>query len=260
MAEEQVVQLKPEELYPDPVFKEMVEAGVFFGRKKSRTNPKIKSFILTNRSGIEIVNLGKTMEVLEKTTVFLRDKVRNGALVLFVATQPPAEGAVELAKEFGYPVVTRRWLGGTLTNFSIISKRIEYFKKLKSDWAANAFEKYTKKERVMIEKELGRLNELMAGLEPLTQIPDVMVVIDPNLHITAVREARHLKVPVIAFANTDSDPDMLNFPVVGNNKGRVSINWFLSKLKTAIQEGKTAAIEKAAAEAAASVPVEAKAK
>ena len=260
MVEEPAVQLKPEELYPDPVFKEMVEAGVFFGRKKSRTNPKIKSFILTNRSGIEIVNLGKTMEVLEKTTVFLRDKVRNGALVLFVATQPPAEGAVELAKEFGYPVVTRRWLGGTLTNFGIISKRIEYFKKLKSDWAANAFEKYTKKERVMIEKELGRLNELMAGLEPLTQIPDVMVVIDPNLHITAVREARHLKVPVIAFANTDSDPDMLNFPVVGNNKGRVSINWFLSKLRVAIEEGKTAAIEKAAAEAAASVPVEAKAK
>jgi small subunit ribosomal protein S2 len=235
---------KIEDLYPDPIFKEMVEAGLYFGRKKSKTNPKMKPYVLTNRNGIEVVNLAKTAEVLEQAALFLRDKVRNGGIVLFVATQPPADGAIALAKEFGYPFVLRRWLGGTLTNYKIISKRIEYYKKLKSESGTSALDKYTKKERLMIEKELVRLTELMGGIEPLTGMPAVMVVIDPNLHTTAVREARILKIPVIALANTDSDPDMVQFPVVGNNKSRMSINWFLGKLKVAIEEGKTLGPEK----------------
>ena len=250
MAEEQQATTpKLEDLYPDPAFKEMVDAGLFYGRKKMRTHPKMKPYILTNRNGIEIVNLGKTVEVLERAADFLRDKVAENALVLFVATQPPAKGAVELAKEFGYPVVSARWLGGMLTNFKIIGKRIEYFKKLKADWGTPVFDKYTKKERLMIEKELGRLTQLLAGLEGLIEIPRAMVVIDPNLHMTAVREARILKIPIIAFANTDSDPALLDYPVVGNNKASISINWFLAKLRTAMEEGKKLSTQKAAAAA-----------
>ncbi len=251
MEEQQATAPKIEDLYPDPAFKEMVDAGMFFGRKKSRTNPRMKPYILTNRNGIEIVNLGKTVEVLERGADFLRDKIAENALVLFVATQPPARGAVELAKEFGCPVVSSRWLGGMLTNFRIIGKRIEYFKKLKSEWGTSVFDKYTKKERLMIEKELDRLTRLLAGLENLTDLPKAMVIVDPNLHLTAVREARILNIPIVAFANTDSDPALLDYPVVGNNKASVSINWFVAKLRTAMEEGKKLGVQKAAeAEAA----------
>jgi len=238
MAEEQVPVLKPEELYPDEGFREMVDAGVFYGRKKNRTNPKAKPFILMNRNGIEIVNLEKTTDQLEKALAFLTTVARNGGNILFVATQPAAEEVGAIAKELGYPVVTRRWLGGTLTNYHIISKRIEYFKKLRTDWEAKAFEKYTKKERVMIEKELGRLTELMGGLEFLTARPEAMVVIDSNLHLTAVREARVLKVPVVAFANTDSDPSLTEYPIIGNNKARTAIRWFLARVREAVEAGK----------------------
>jgi small subunit ribosomal protein S2 len=254
MAEEQQQQTvapKIEDLYPDPAFKEMVDAGVFFGRKKTRTNPRMKPYILTNRNGIEIVNLGRTVGELERAMDFVRDRIAENALVLFVATQPPARGAVELAKEFGCPVVSSRWLGGTLTNFRIIGKRIEHFKKLKSEWGTSVFDKYTKKERLMIEKELARLTELFAGLENLTDLPKAAVIIDPNLHLTAVREARILGIPVVAFANTDSDPALLEYPVVGNNKASVSINWFLTKLRAAMEDGKKLGVQRAAeAEAA----------
>ncbi len=251
MAEEPAVAIKPEDLYPDEGFKEMVEAGVFYGRKKSRTNPKMRPYILTNRNGIEIVNLAKTVEVLDEACAFLRDQARNGKLIFFVATQPAAESVAKLANDYSYPLVTRRWLGGTLTNFKIISKRIEYFKTLRANLGTSAFEKYTKKERLMFEKELARLTELMGGLEHLIDRPAVLVVVDPNLHTTAMNEARLLKIPVIAFMNTDSDPDLAQFPVVGNNKARMSITWFIEKLRAAIAEGK--AMGSASAEASSSV-------
>ncbi|MFH1246470.1 MAG: 30S ribosomal protein S2, partial [Candidatus Liptonbacteria bacterium] len=124
-----------EELFTDPAFKEMVDAGLFYGRKRSRTNPRMKPFILTNRNEIEIINLTKTQEGLDKAVQFLSDKVQVGGMVLIIGTQPPAEGAKAFAEEFGFPYVNSRWLGGTLTNFRIISNRIDHYKKLKADWA-----------------------------------------------------------------------------------------------------------------------------
>jgi small subunit ribosomal protein S2 len=156
-----------------------------------------------------------------------------------VATQPAFEDlALETAKELGIPVVTKRWLGGTLTNYKMISKRIEYFKKLKTDMASGAFEKYTKKERLEIERDIERLREFIGGIETMTRLPDVLVVIDPNLHATAVHEARQLHIPVIAYTNVDSNPDVIDYPVLGNNKGRQSVNWFLSKIKQVIIDAK----------------------
>jgi small subunit ribosomal protein S2 len=233
-----VLEKTVEELYPDEDFREMVEAGVFFGRKKSRTNPKMKPAILTNRNGIEIVNLAKTVEALEATLAFVRDTARKGGLLLIVATQPPAESIVKLATEFGYPYVVRRWLGGTLTNFKVIAKRVEQFKKMKADLASGAYEKYTKKERVMIERQITHMDELMGGLESLTAKPDALLVIDTQLHKTAIHEANHLGIPVVAFVNTDSDPSKITYPVPGNNKARSSITWFVGKLKGAIEEGR----------------------
>ena len=161
---EKAVPMSPEELYPSEEFREMVEAGVFFGRKKSKTHPKMKPAVLTNRNGIEIINLAKTTEDLEKAVEFLQQKAQEGALMLVVATQPAAASMEGLAKEFGFPYVSRRWIGGTLTNFKIIRSRIDYFKKLRADWEQKAFDKYTKKERVLIEREIEKLRELMGGL------------------------------------------------------------------------------------------------
>ncbi|MDP2599015.1 MAG: 30S ribosomal protein S2 [Candidatus Liptonbacteria bacterium] len=224
--------------YPEEASREMIEAGVFYGRKKSKTNPKMKPYVLTNRGGIEIINLAKTAEGLEKALAFLKEKIQGGALVLFVGLQPAAEAGIKnIAQKFTVPYVTNRWAGGTITNFKIVSKRIEYFKKLRSDLASGALEKYTKKERLMLEKEMGRLKELFGGLEHLIKEPDVLIVIDPNFHSTAVREAKRLKIPVVALANIDSDPDLIDHLVAGNDNARKSIDWFLGKLEATITEG-----------------------
>ncbi|MEN9342095.1 MAG: small subunit ribosomal protein [Candidatus Parcubacteria bacterium] len=213
-------------------FKEMIDAGVFFGRRKSKVHPRMKPYILHNRNGIEVINLQKTRDGLQKSLDFLRDRLAKGATVLIVATQPIlADSITELATAFNILFVTNRWLGGTITNFSIISKRIEYLKKLKKDLASGAFDKYTKKERVMIEKEMRRLEELLGGVEMMTRLPDVMIVVDPTLHKAAVLEARRGHIPVIALTNVDSDPDYVDHMVLGNTNSIASVGWFLKHLR-----------------------------
>jgi len=243
---------KQDSVYPAEGSREMIEAGIFYGRKKSKTNPKMREFILANRGGIEIINLQKTSEGLEKAMGFVKEKVRNGGMPLFVGTSPAADAKVrELAKEFSLPFVVLRWVGGTLTNFKIISRRVEYLKKLRTDLASGALtDKYTKKERLEMEREVKRLEELMGGLEAMPREPDFLIVIDPNLHATAVREAIVKKIPIVALANVDADPDVIDYLVPGNDKARVSISWFLDNVEKAIREGlaerATAAKESAA--------------
>lgn len=216
----------------------MIDAGVFYGRKKSKTNPKMKQFVLTNRGGIEIINLAKAGEALERAAAFLKEKVMRNGIVLLVGTQPAAEEAVlNLAARFNIPYVTNRWAGGTITNFKVLAKRVEYFKKLRSDFATGDIQKYTKKEQRGLEKEMNHLKELFGGLEMLTKEPDVVVVIDPNFHSTAVHEAKLAGISVIALGNVDSDPDALEYLVPGNNSARRSIGWFLEKIGAAIAEG-----------------------
>ncbi len=228
-----------EDLFPSESLKEMVEAGVFYGRRKSKTYPKMKQFVLVNRGGIEIINLEKTLEQLKKAASFIEEKVKAGGILLFVGTQPPAFMAItDLAKKFGYPYVINRWLGGTITNFKVVFKRIDYLKKLRSDVKTGVLDKYTKKEKAQFESEMNRLEELLGGMEPMTRLPDAIIIIDPNAHQTAVREARIAKIPIITFANVDSDPAFLDYYVVGNNKSKKSVEWFLAKIEQAIEDGK----------------------
>ena len=226
-------------MYPAEGSREMIEAGVFYGRKKSKTNPKMREFILANRGGIEIVNLQKTAEGLEKAAAFVKEKIRNGGSALFVGTSPAADVSIErIAKEFSMPYVVLRWVGGTITNFKIIAARVEHLKKLRSDLASGVLtDKYTKKERLEMEREVHRLEELMGGLETMSREPELLVVIDPNLHTTAVREAKIKHIPVVALANVDADPDVIDYLVPGNNKARTSVSWFLGNIEKAIREG-----------------------
>jgi small subunit ribosomal protein S2 len=169
----------------------------------------------------------------------VKEKVRQGGLVLLVGIEPSAETVIlQLAKKFNFPYVTYRWVGGAITNFKIILKRIEHLKQLRSDLGSGALvDKYTKKERLELEREMKRLEEMLGGLENLTHEPDLVIMVDPDLHHTALREARKKKIPVVALANVDADPDDIDYLVPGNDKAKKSIEWFFGKVEKAIEEG-----------------------
>jgi small subunit ribosomal protein S2 len=233
------VEKPQEEIVMDDATKEMADAGVFYGRTKAKTNPQMKPFILANRNGVEIIDVDKTKEILGEALAFLTKRVSEGARVLLLATQPAAHPAVkDIAAEFGMPIVTRRWLGGTLTNFKVIARRVEYWKKLKSDLVEGKLKNYTKKEQLEFQKEADRLDETLLGLENLTARPELLIVLDPMMHKTAVLEAKRLGIPVISYVNTDADPALVTFAIPGNTKARTSIEWFLAKVKEAVSEGK----------------------
>jgi small subunit ribosomal protein S2 len=224
--------------YPAEGSREMIDAGVFYGRKKSKTNPKMRPFVLGNRGGIEIIDLQKTEDMMDAAAAFIKERARNNGLMLLVGTEPAAETSVTaLAKRIGVPYVTTRWVGGAITNFKIIAKRIEHLKQLRTDLASGALDKYTKKERLEMEKDMKRLEGLMGGLEKMTKEPDILVIIDPILHHTALSEANAKKIPVVALANVDADPDAISYIVPGNDKAKKSVEWFLERVGKAYEDG-----------------------
>lgn len=220
------------------LLEEMAKAGILYGRKKSKTHPRMKGFIYATRNGIEILDLPKTMEALEKAGEFLKGTSKKDALILAVGTKPAAQELIEnFGKKLSMPYVVKRWLGGTLTNFKTISKRIQYYMNLKADMASGKLEKYTKKEQVQFGKEIQRLDQFFSGLERLTRLPDALLVVNANDHITAVREARRLKIPMVAILSTDTDPEIVNYPIPANDNSKASIGWILGKLESKIEEG-----------------------
>lgn len=220
------------------LMEEMVKAGVLYGRKKSKTHPRMKPFIFGTRNGIEILELPKTMETIEKAGEFLKETAKKDGLVLVVGAKPASQDLVEeFAKKFSYPYVVKRWLGGTLTNFKTILKRIQYYMTLKADKATGKLEKYTKKERVEFDKQIERMDGFFLGLERLSRLPDAVLVVNVNDHMTSVREAHRMKIPVVAILSTDADPEVVEYPIPANDNSRNSIAWILAKLEAKVQEG-----------------------
>lgn len=225
----------------ETALKEMVSAGVFYGRRKNRTHPRMRQYVLSNRNGVEIINLAKTLDMLEACSAFVRGRLSAGGKPLLVCTQPAFEDlALSFAKEHNCPVVTRRWLGGTLTNHKVILKRIEYFQKMRANLASGAFDKYTKKERLNMEKELAKLTLMVGGIESLTTLPSVILIVDPAVHGTVIREAKHTRVPVVSLVNVDTDPDKIDYYILGNTKSRTSVKWFLDQIGPAVRAGQAA--------------------
>jgi small subunit ribosomal protein S2 len=216
------------------VLEEMTRAGVLYGRKKTKTHPKMKPFILTTRNGVEIFDLSKTLELTERAKDFLKSVRDQKGKILLVGVQPGIEKLIKSwADKLDCPFVTGRWLGGTLTNFSVMSRQLGYFLKLKADRTAGKLEKYTKKERLNFDREIARMEKLFSGLEKLDKLPQALFIVDTALknHQTAVREANRLRIPIAAVLNSDNNPDQVQYPIPGNC-ARASVEWIMNRLFT----------------------------
>jgi small subunit ribosomal protein S2 len=222
--------------------KELLDAGVHFGHQTRRWNPKMKQFIFEARNGIHVIDLSKTLPQIEAACEFLAQAVAKGGQVLFVGTKKQAQEAVkEAAKACGQMHVTERWLGGTLTNLKTVKrsmKRMKDIEKMETDGSIND---YVKQEQSMIRREHARLFKNLDGLRTLDTIPDVMFVIDVKREHNAVAEARRLKIPIVAIVDTNADPDLVDYPIVGNDDAIRSVKLLLGAVSEAIIKAKSEA-------------------
>ena len=218
--------------------KEMLDAGVHFGHQTQRWNPKMKPYVYTNRGGIHIIDLQKTVVRANKAAEFVKSVAANGGKMIFVGTKKQAvEPVMEAAQKCGQYYVTKRWLGGMLTNFETIKASIDRLRKIDGMRESGEFEFFTKKERSKMEKEYLRLSEYLNGIKDLKGTPSVMFVVDlPKEHI-AVAEAKRLGIPVVAIADTNSDPELIEYPIPGNDDAIRSIKLFANLVAEAYIEG-----------------------
>lgn len=229
---EQAAVLSPEET---EMVKQMMDLGVFYGSSKARTNPKMRKYILTNRSGFSVIDLEKTLEGIKKTSAALESVIVSGGTVLLVGVAPSVKGSIkEMAEELGLPYVTERWLGGILTNFETISKRINQMKKLKEDKARGDWDKYTKKEQLDLEKELVKLSRFFGGLEKMNKLPQMVFVADVSSNTTPAREAKRVGIPVTGIINTDANPKLVDYGIAANERSAKSAEFILEKVKSVI--------------------------
>lgn len=244
-----------------PTIEELLDAGVHFGHLSSRWNPRMKPYIFTTRNRIHVINLEKTLEKLKVALDFVRELISRGGTVLFVGTKRQAKEEVKKAAEScGMPYVAIRWLGGTFTNFKTIQKTIKKLENLQRLRDAEDFGmKYTKKERLLIEREIQKLENLFRGIKTLKRLPEAIFVVDINHDKIAVKEAQATGIPVIGLVDSNSDPAEVNFPIPSNDDAIKAIALMVNLVAQTVGEGKSQAA--VAAEAAVtSAPAEQKAK
>lgn len=219
--------------------KQLLEAGVHFGHQTRRWNPKMKKYIFTERNGIYIIDLQKTVKMMEHAYNFVRDLAANDGNILFVGTKKQAQEAVrEEATRSNMFYVNHRWLGGTLTNFQTIRKRIERLHELERMEEDGTFDVLPKKEVVLLKKEQAKLEKFLGGIKYMKKLPDAIFVIDPRKERIAVAEARKLNIPIIAIVDTNCDPDEIDYVIPGNDDAIRAVRLFTGKIADAILEGK----------------------
>lgn len=219
--------------------KQLLEAGVHFGHQTRRWNPKMKRYIFTERNGIYIIDLQKTVKKVEEAFNVMRDIAANGGNVLFVGTKKQAQDAIkEEATRAGMYFVNQRWLGGTLTNFQTIQKRIKRLKDIERMQEDGTFEVLPKKEVVQLKKELERLEKFLGGIKDMKGLPDALFVVDPRKERIAVAEARKLNIPIIGIVDTNCDPDEIDHVIPANDDAIRAVKLLTSKMADAILEAK----------------------
>ena len=217
----------------------LLEAGAHFGHQVRRWNPKMKKFIWQARGGVHIFDLEKTVDSINKAVEALAQMAADGKKIMLVGTKPQAKVLVrEAADKLGLGFVTERWLGGTLTNWSQMKSRLDRLNRLKADKEAGKLNKYVKKERLLLDREMEKLTRFFGGLNNLKGIPDVLVVIDTHKERVAVREAKARGLIVIGIVDSNADPDMVDFPIPMNDDAVGAIKLVVDALVGAVERGK----------------------
>lgn len=223
----------------DKIISEMRMAGLHYGHKKTRLCPKAKEFVDENHEGILMINLEETFRKLNLAMNFIKKIIMDNGNILFVATMPAAKSSIkELAEKYNFSYVNERWLGGTLTNFKTINQRINHLNDLLVKKASGDWEKYTKKERSVLEKELSKLEKKFEGLKQFNKLPNAIFIVDTGTHDLVVKEAVIMNIPIIGVLDTDDDPSLINYPIPANDSAKTSIEYILKKIEEAIKDSR----------------------
>ena len=219
--------------------KQLLEAGVHFGHQTRRWDPRMAEYIFQARNGIHIIDLQKTSKKLDEAYAFIKEQAEEGKTILFVGTKKQAQECVkEAAEKSGMYYVNERWLGGTLTNFKTIRKRIERLAELEKMQEDGTFEVLPKKEVILLKKEMDKLEKNLGGIKEMTQIPDVIFVVDPKKEHIAVQEARKLNIPLVGLVDTNCDPNDVDYVIPGNDDAIRAVKLVTDVLANAVIEGK----------------------
>ncbi len=227
--------------------KQLLEAGVHFGHQTRRWNPKMQTYIFTERNGIYIIDLQKTVRKMEEAYNFIRDTVGNGGTVLFVGTKKQAQETIEAeAERCGMYYVNQRWLGGMLTNFSTIRRRIQRLRELERLLEDPQFAALPKKEQRVLLHDKAKLEKYLKGIKNMADLPSVIFIVDPRKENIAVLEARRLDIPIVAIVDTNCDPDEVDYVIPGNDDAIRAVKLITSRLADAVMEGRQLAADRGA--------------
>jgi small subunit ribosomal protein S2 len=218
---------------------DMAKAGLHFGHRTSRVHPKMKPYLFGVRNGVHIIDLEKTAEKLKEALSFIQQLISEEKALLLIGTKVQVKDLVKsTAEECGLPYVSERWLGGTFTNFETIKKRIDYFKEMARKKAEGDLEKYTKKERLEMDKELRELETKVGGIKELTKLPDAIFVLDMIKDKLAIKEAEKKGITIIALSDTSSDPTLVDYAIPANDDAISSVKYILDKVKEVVLAAK----------------------
>jgi small subunit ribosomal protein S2 len=230
--------------------KALLETGVHFGHRTRKWNPRMKPYIFTERNGIHIIDLQQTVASLDQAYNLVRDTAAKGGVVLFVGTKRQAQESIQKeAERCGMPYINQRWLGGTLTNWKTIKDRINELKSLEQRRDAGDFERLTKKEGLILGREIVKLQDRLGGIREMSKLPDLVYVVDVRREDTAVRESNILSVPVIALVDTNCDPSGVDYVIPANDDAIRAIKLLTSKIADAVLEGRASRKDEAPSEA-----------
>lgn len=223
--------------------KQLLEAGAHFGHQTSRWHPRMKTYIFTKRNGIHILDLEKTVVMMEKACDFITRLISEGGHILFVGTKKQAQESIELeAKRCGMFFVNQRWVGGLLTNFSTIQTRIDYLVRLEDQKARGEFSRLPKKEALQLDEEIANLNKIFGGIKEMTNLPSALFVIDITKEKNALAEAKRMGIPVVAVVDTNANPEEVDYPIPANDDAIRAVKLMCAKIADCVLAGKAEGI------------------
>lgn len=238
--------------------KELLEAGVHFGHQTRRWNPKMKPYIFRAQNGIHVINLEKTLELLNVACDFMATQVRSGGKVLFVGTKKQAQSAIrDVAEATGQPCITERWLGGMLTNLKTVKQSLKRLNHIEAMEADGSISGYVKQEQARFRRQKARLIKNLGGIRDMEGLPDAIFIIDLKREHNAVAEARKLKIPIVAIVDTNCDPEIVDYPIPGNDDAIRSVKLFLDTATEVIVEARAERLAKTGEEEAAAAAAKA---